>query len=173
MPLLCRLLFQWLSLRLFQRTCIFLWFLQIHYSAWNRIRQLQLKFLSSPLELQLPPVTFWSLEQLSLASSQASDWKEDANNAVVIVQFNCVVSAAVPERVYPLAVDQYLIQLMFRSNQVHPGPLPTIRLRKSLLDKSKVVLLAQVNDMFTIFICCVILNSTYQQSQGDTLGYAC
>ena len=46
---------------------------------------------------------------------------------------------------------------MFRSNQVHPGPLPTIRLRNSLLDKSKVVLLTQVNEAFTIFISCVII----------------
>ena len=37
------------------------------------IEQLQLKFLSSVLVLQLPPVTFWSLEWLSLASSHASD----------------------------------------------------------------------------------------------------
>lgn len=76
---------------------------------------------------------------------------------MVIVQFNSLVSAAVPERVNPLAVDQYLIQLMFRSNQVHPGSLPTIRLRKSLLDKSKVALLAQVNEAFTIYISCVIV----------------
>ena len=85
---------------------------------------------------------------------------------MVIVQFNCVVSAAVPERVNPLAVDQYLIQLMFRSNQVHPGPLPTIRLRKSLLDKSKVALLAQVNEAFTIYISCVIVTVLINNHRG-------
>ena len=85
---------------------------------------------------------------------------------MVIVQFNCVVSAAVPERVNPLAVDQYLIQLMFRSSQVHPGPLPTIRLRKSLLDKSKVALLAQVNEAFTIYISCVIVTVLINNHRG-------
>ena len=85
---------------------------------------------------------------------------------MVIVQFNCVVSAAVPERVYPLVVDQYLIQLTFRSNQVHPGPLPTIRLRNYLLDKSKVVLLAQVNEGFTIFIRCVIVTVPINNGRG-------
>ena len=90
------------------------------------IGQLQLKFLSSPLILQLPPVEFWCLAWLSLACSQASDQK-DGNNAVVGVQFNCVVSTAVPDRVDPLAVNQYMIQLVFRSSWVHPGPLPITR----------------------------------------------
>ena len=85
---------------------------------------------------------------------------------MVIVQFNCVVSAAVPERVYPLAVYQYVIQLMFRSNQMHPGPLPTIRLRKSLLEKSKIVPLAQVNEAFTIFVCCVIVTLPINNHRG-------
>ena len=79
------------------------------------IGQLQLRFLSSPLILQLPPVEFWSLAWLSLASSQVSDQK-DCNNAVVRVQFNSVVSTAVPDRVDPLAVNQYIIQLVFRSS---------------------------------------------------------
>lgn len=85
---------------------------------------------------------------------------------MVIVQFNCVASAVVPEGVYPLAVDQYLIQLMFRSNQVHPGPLPTIRLRNSLLDKPKVVLLTQVNEAFTISISCVIVTVPINNHRG-------
>ena len=41
MALFCRPLFQWPPLRLFQRTCIFHWCLQIHHavrwSAWNRL----------------------------------------------------------------------------------------------------------------------------------------
>ena len=90
------------------------------------IGQLQLKFLSSPLILQLPPVEFWSLAWLSLVCSQASNQK-DGNNAVVRVQFNCVVSTAVPDRVDPLTVNQYMIQLVFRSSWVHPGPLPITR----------------------------------------------
>ena len=86
---------------------------------------------------------------------------------MVIVQFNSLVSAAVPERVNPLAVDQYLIQLMFRSHQVHPGSLPKIRLRKSLLDKCyKVALLAQVNEAFTIYISCVIVTVLINNHRG-------
>ena len=50
-----------------------------------------------------------------------------------------------------------MIQWMFRSGWVHPGPLPTTRLRKSLLGKSKVVLLSQFHEALTIFICCVIV----------------
>ena len=62
----------------------------------------------------------------------------DAYDTMIGVQFNGVVGPTVEQRVDPLAVDENVVKLVI------PSPQPTMRMGKSRLCWTKVVLHAQV-----------------------------
>ena len=65
----------------------------------------------------------------------------DAYDTMIRVQFNRVVGLTVAQRVEPLAVDENVVKLVFRTCRVIPSPQPTMRMGKSTKKSTKSLLI--------------------------------